>query len=174
MRKQLKPCTILKILKALIIPHYIDYDQIIKMNVFMDKDIKIINILAQDDDIYRIIDEISSCDYIFSSSLHGVILGELYSIKRKSYHVKISDKVYGNDYKFKDFFSSINREYINIDINSMVNVISKSNITSQPWYEYDKKFDFVNFISSCPFITEENKSKSIDYFENNYSIKEKK
>ena len=58
------------------------------------------------DDYEKLINNINTCKYIISSSLHGVIMGIIY--KRKTIYIQFSNKVIGGDFKFNDFFKSIN------------------------------------------------------------------
>lgn len=73
---------------------------------FLDQfpEVKLIN-PAQDVEI--VINEIRSCDFIFSSSLHGLILADSYSIP--NIWVQSVDIHNGHGYKFYDYFSSVGR-----------------------------------------------------------------
>ena len=65
----------------------------------------------------RFVKQIHECEYILSSSLHGIIISDSYGIP--AYHIEISDKVFGGQWKFKDYYESIKRPYGTIDIKSM-------------------------------------------------------
>lgn len=91
-------------------------------------------------DINKFVDDILKCKYILSSSLHGIIFSESFSIP--SYHIKISNMVGGGEYKFRDYFSSYNREYTFYETNIINNIISNNEITLS---EYNK-FSIRNFI----------------------------
>ena len=70
---------------------------------------KIININTGED--YKtFIEDIKSCEYIISSSLHGIIMGIIYF--KKVLYMKFSDKVIGGMFKFNDFFSSLEIKYM--------------------------------------------------------------
>jgi pyruvyltransferase len=83
-----------------IILHYVDNNSKIVKN-FVKKyqnNIVLINIL---DNVESIIDQISKCEYVMSSSLHGLICAEAYGIP--VIRLIASDKIIGGDFKFDDF-----------------------------------------------------------------------
>ena len=79
--------------------------------------------------------ELHECEYILSSTLHGIIVADSYGIP--AYHIELSDRVIGGDWKFKDYYSSVKRKYSNIDISSM----DEKSIMKQ-LNPYDIVFDF--------------------------------
>lgn len=83
-----------------IIPHYADYEIFNKL--YSDK-YKILNV--QTKDIESFIDEITRSKYILSTSLHGLIIAHAYGIPalwiKKGY-------IDSSDFKFYDYFSSVN------------------------------------------------------------------
>lgn len=101
-----------------IVPHYIDKE--LPPQLFNFKSCKLIDILCSDDDqsIENKIKEILECEYIISSSLHGIIIAHAYGIP--AVHVKMSDRLYGNGVKFDDYAQSVNWDYHKIELTSMV------------------------------------------------------
>lgn len=89
-----------------IIPHFIDKDNIWLTKMENHPTVKILNI--QDPDLYHFIDELLSCEKIASSSLHGIITSDAYSIP--SLWIEFSDKVTGQGFKFLDYFASVKRQ----------------------------------------------------------------
>jgi pyruvyltransferase len=85
-----------------IIPHYVDYN-LVKEMYSNNKDILIIDLMAND--IEATTNLFLQCEQIVSSSLHGIIVSHAYQIP--AVWVKFSDKLFGDDIKFKDYFMSI-------------------------------------------------------------------
>jgi len=83
-----------------IIPHYVDYD-LVKHHL-NSSDVRVINLL---DSIETVVEDILSCERTISSSLHGVIVSHAYGIP--SVWSIFSDKVYGEGFKFYDYFESV-------------------------------------------------------------------
>ncbi|MEM5532997.1 polysaccharide pyruvyl transferase family protein [Pseudoalteromonas arctica] len=86
-----------------IIPHFVDYDQVVKL---LDGDDKylIINIKRDYKDVCN---DILKCHTILSSSLHGLIFADGLSVKNS--WVKFSDKIVGGDFKFRDYYSVMDK-----------------------------------------------------------------
>lgn len=93
------------------VPHYVDYEQI-KVWYGKNSDIKIINLL--DKNIHNVIDQILECEFIVSSSLHGIITAVAYGIPAT--WVKFSNKLFGDGVKFQDFFQSIGVNHSHTEI----------------------------------------------------------
>lgn len=85
-----------------IIPHYVDYEFVKKCYGNSD-DVLIINLMTNN--VEKTTDEILQCKHIMSSSLHGVIVSHTYHIP--ALWIKFSDKLFGDDIKFKDYFKSV-------------------------------------------------------------------
>lgn len=96
------PIKIPKKYKYGIVPHYVDKDNSILNILLNNPDFKILNIENEYDVFLK---ELNQCEYVFSSSLHGIIFSISYSIPCG--WIKFSNNVYGNDFKFFDFFESI-------------------------------------------------------------------
>ncbi len=63
-----------------------------------------------DPDIIATIVAIQSCDFIISSSLHGLIAADALGIP--NIWIRVSSSVFGGDWKFLDYFSSVGRSDI--------------------------------------------------------------
>jgi hypothetical protein len=89
-----------------IIPHYDDWSVV--KNWYSDQDhILIIDMMT--DDVESKTKEFLACEKIISSSLHGVIVAHAYGIS--AIWQKFSDKPFGDDIKYQDYFESIALTY---------------------------------------------------------------
>ncbi|MEO2064656.1 MAG: polysaccharide pyruvyl transferase family protein [Christiangramia sp.] len=85
-----------------IIPHYHDYVQVLEYYK-NHEDILVLDLMTLDvEDVTR---KILSCERTISSSLHGLIVSQSYQIP--SVWVKFSDKIFGDDIKYIDYFESV-------------------------------------------------------------------
>lgn len=97
------------------IPHYVD------KNTPSAKQLASLGLYFIDIRNYRtyqnFVDKVTSCRYIISSSLHGIIVADAYNIP--AYRIKLSNNVIGGDFKFRDYYMSVNREYHEISLDSL-------------------------------------------------------
>lgn len=98
----LSPLTGKKEAKITFIPHYVDYEQV-QESLINKKDVDVVRMMTAD--FSRTLGEIKSSNFIISSSLHGLILAVAYNIP--CLWVEFSDKIYGDDVKYYDFFESL-------------------------------------------------------------------
>jgi pyruvyltransferase len=98
------------------IPHYIDKKTPLILKAAENPDWTIINI-RQAYTPKRFVKQLHECDYILSSSLHGIIIADSYGIP--AYHIELSNKLHGGQWKFRDYYESVKRPYGTIDIKSM-------------------------------------------------------
>jgi hypothetical protein len=96
-----------------------------------------------------VIRQIASCECIISSSLHGLIIAD--SLGIPNIHIKVSDKLLGDGFKFDDYYSAYDLKHPVIDI-------KKENIPSLEWVKehYPITKEMVetvkrNMIQSFPF-----------------------
>lgn len=148
-----------------IIPHYIDKGNnnvmILKKNLEENGyKTKIIDI-ETGNNYSKIIDEINHCKYIISSSLHGIIMGIVY--KRKTCFLEFSNNVVGDQFKFNDFFQSIN---INFKYKHLCNSEILNNYIN---LDYKNLIQMgINLINICPFIDSERKKYLLYKYKNFY------
>jgi pyruvyltransferase len=87
-----------------IVPHVVDYNLIDIDDCYSDEVIKVnLNNPAE-----VVVDEITSCQYIISSALHGVIAADAYNIPNG--WCELSNNVIGDGTKFYDHFAAVKRE----------------------------------------------------------------
>ena len=89
-----------KYFKLGIIPHLVDLKRV--QNTYGKDDVLIINLK---DDIETVIDQINQCENIISSSLHGLIVSDVYNIPNA--WLEMSENVIGDGYKYLDYYSGI-------------------------------------------------------------------
>lgn len=85
-----------------IIPHYKEQDEpVFKEISNAYPNSVLINLCKEPLDVIR---EISQCEYILSSSLHGLIMADSFNIPNM--HIFVSNKLMGDGFKFADYYSS--------------------------------------------------------------------
>lgn len=104
-----KPTNVEKKYKYGIVPHFVDFNtpQIQELCNKVD-DLLVIN-LQKYDDWHEVINQFLSCECIVSSSLHGLIIADAYEIP--NVRIKLSNNIFGGDFKFKDYYSGIGKTY---------------------------------------------------------------
>jgi pyruvyltransferase len=126
-----------------IIPHYFDKENDLLKNF---KNIPEINLIDIEGSINSVIDQICSCKYIASSSLHGIIAADTYDIP--SVWIKFSDNVIGEGFKFRDYFKSVNR----LDNEPLI-ITEKTTVDNifDSIYNYEIDIDLNELLDVCPF-----------------------
>lgn len=96
-----------------------------------------------------VIRQIASCECIISSSLHGLIIAD--SLGIPNIHIKVSDKLLGDGFKFDDYYSAYDLKHPMIDM-------QKENMPTLEWVKehYPITKEMVetakrNMIQSFPF-----------------------
>jgi len=92
-----------------IIPHYTDKKHPLINNFKYMHNVKVIDVESP---WRQVCNEIASCDFILSSSLHGLVVADAFKIP--NYRIKLYNNLKGGSFKFKDYASALNR----IDIKS--------------------------------------------------------
>ena len=62
-----------------------------------------------------VIAKIAECDYIISSSLHGLIIADSFCIP--NIHIVVTDKLSGDGFKFDDYYSAYGLKHSYLDMN---------------------------------------------------------
>lgn len=102
-----------------------------------------------------VIDEICSCDYILSESLHGLIVAETYGIP--NVWVEFKDHPDYWNFKFEDYYGSIGKEEHIIKLQDLVNtktIKSKINKWEKGNIDYKKLLSYFPFEIKCPINNE--------------------
>ena len=99
-----------------IIPHYVDIEsRHVKRLVKEVKGNGILIHMRHYRSWQEVIDLICSCEFVISSSLHGLILSDAYGIPNQ--WVSFSNLLSGGSFKFLDYYSSVGKEAHQIIIN---------------------------------------------------------
>jgi pyruvyltransferase len=133
-----------------IIPHYIDKEKFNEIYIKNDKDVKIIDVTQP---IQVVIKNILECEMTISSSLHGIIVSHAYNIK--SMWIKLTNKIKGNTFKYRDYYGSLKLDNYNEMIPYIYNkqistteIIKLINDYPNPKFPINTK----SIIELCPFI----------------------
>ena len=86
---------------------------------------------------WRVIHEIAGCSRIFSQSLHGLIVADALDIP--NIWIEPSDQMMGADFKFNDYFSTLDSEKKPFQFKLETFAGSSSSAFSVGRYKYDKK-----------------------------------
>lgn len=128
-----------------IIPHFVD-KKIVKLSTD-NINITLIDICG---DMIEFVNQVRRCKMIASSSLHGLIIADAYSIPSR--WVKFSGRLHGDDIKFIDHFSTIgrlDRSYVNLRggliKDDTIDYLLKST------HQIDIDLDLDSMMNSCPF-----------------------
>ncbi|RJP41459.1 MAG: polysaccharide pyruvyl transferase family protein [Desulfobacteraceae bacterium] len=96
-----------KSFKVSVVPHYADVrhcnDWVLRNGLF--NQVHVVNVL---DEIEGVAEQIAGSEYIISSSLHGLIVADAYQVPNA--RIRFSDNISGGDFKFDDYFLSVNRK----------------------------------------------------------------
>lgn len=145
-----KPKHVRKKFKLGIIPHYVDYQKEELKKFEDDEDVLLIKMSG-----YRrwtdVIDQVNNCEFIASSSLHGLIVAESYNVP--NLWVEIREPLVGDvsrRFKYHDFFQSLGLdrdEPFIVDSNT-----TKENLLAQKAkYVKPPGLSLSPLINSCPF-----------------------
>lgn len=90
-----------------IVPHYVDQRNPAIVEFTKQAGVTFIDIFCETLDF---IEQVDRCEFILSSSLHGLIIADALGIPNG--WIKLSDNVRGNDFKFSDYYSVFGLEKI--------------------------------------------------------------
>lgn len=130
-----------------IIPHYCDFN-LPHVENFRNENPDIFFIHFKDYNNWEdVIDQIVSCEQIASSSLHGLIISDAYGIP--NVRIKLSENIEGGDFKYNDYFMSVNRYDVNT-IDCCTNIDIKK--ISEELHRYKPiNFDVKPLLKSFPY-----------------------
>jgi pyruvyltransferase len=141
------------------------------MEKIKNKEILIINLKNNYEDINNTLDKINSCELIFSSLLHGLIISHSYNIPCILFEI---NNIKNDYFKFIDYYKSVCSFLTNMPNNDIIEIIKKKiNIFDLDLNKFDEylqkciKPDLIenrisDLIDTCPFI-EKNISKLLNF-----------
>ena len=132
--------------KVGVVIHYADLKLPITKKFCEDPRFEVITTLDYPENVAK---KISHCDLILSSSLHGLVFADSLSIP--NIHIKLSNNLIGGSYKFKDYYSGIEKEYRVGDVKKIFdnNYLLQIKQSYQPVPHLTKKQR--NLIKAFPF-----------------------
>lgn len=143
-------------------------------NVFSGlKSCKVIDINRKYEEINNFVDELTSCDMILSSSLHGLIIANAYgipSVRLKITGKPIATSEYKDDFKFEDYIAGLNSLKVSkTDPDYVLNTVFISpdarldqnfiNDVKEKTTKPEFKFDLTPLIEVFPFLDTKYKNK---------------
>ena len=118
-----------------IVPHYSDKTHPIINNLKNIKNVKVIDVERCGSDVCH---DIASCDFIVSSSLHGLVVADSFRIP--NYRIKLFDNLKGGDFKFRDYASALKRKNINeVEISTPEKLLNIKNFETD--FNYQSNID---------------------------------
>ena len=126
-----------------VIPHCLEWYDPFFLKARTWEDTLLIDITG---DIDEVVDQIVSCDRIVSTSLHGIICADSYGVPALWLHS--SEKVGGDGFKFRDYFSSVGRpdlEPIRVDSHTTRDALLAD------FFDYTVDIDRQRLLEACPF-----------------------
>lgn len=137
-----------------IIPHVEDFDDVRKR--IKRNDVLLIDFRT---DPAKCLQQISMCERIISSSLHGIIISEAFGIPAA--WAKFSNKIVGGAFKFNDYYLGSGRKLIDVKCMDWMNDIAIGTEVYMP----KAKYNIIGMLNSAPFAIDEHKKQLIiDWF----------
>jgi len=138
-----------------IIPHFKHFKELQELQ---NDNIKVIDLCGN---VEKVVEEINSCVFTISTSLHGIIVSHAYKTPSLWIDFETENKLAGDDIKFEDYFSSVKMTayqpyIIKIDEFSLENILNLFKTESQflPSAEIIEEIQS-NLIKVAPFFVKE-------------------
>ena len=134
-----------------VIPHYTEKDHP-WVNALRSQGVFVIDV---ESGIEEFVQQVKSCHTILSSSLHGLICADAYGIP--NVWIKISDRVIGGDFKFRDYRLSIGAPDpvpVIIEEDQPLDALCAKAV------QYEIKLDLDRLLNACPFFEDRNRVQS--------------
>ena len=128
-----------------IVPHYVDKGSsaVKYLKETYNGEILVIDVQNKWE---TVVDDINSCEAILSSSLHGIIAADAYGIP--SLWIKLSDRVLGGNFKFRDYILSVGRKqmepFLLHEEHKLIDILNS-------FEDYKIQISLDKLLDSCPF-----------------------
>jgi hypothetical protein len=133
-----------------IIPHYVDFEMMrTQMQDMAEQhDAKIVDI---EKSVEEVCDEICSCAYTISSSLHGIILSHAYGVP--SAWMTTQTPLTGSGIKFLDYYASIGEDHPQaIPWQAVISSLASIDVHASQWCKQAPSLpDLDALLKACPF-----------------------
>lgn len=129
------------------VPHYVDHERVPK-DLAEDPDVAFIDITGP---LETVIQKITSCDRIVSSSLHGLIFSHAYGLPAS--RIRPLGRLAGDDVKFQDYNTSVGIEDRVFDNDGSIAALrDAAKQATRPSSEIVQGLQ-QGLLDSCPFLT---------------------
>lgn len=128
-----------------VIPHFRDRDLPAVRKLAECDGVLVIDVMSG---IEEVADQINSCELIASSSLHGLVAGDGYG--RPSIWVRLSDRPFGDGFKFRDYLASVGRDWQEDPL--LVSEHTSVEEILDRFSDYQIDIDLKAFLAACPFL----------------------
>lgn len=130
-----------------IVPHYVDQVVMSRIHGSVSAQSRLINIMESPEDV---IDALVSCEYILSSSLHGLIAAQAYGVPAA--WVDFGGPIGGDGMKYQDYFQSLGISVTQpVDFASVSNLAEIERAAANVEYSLPKLSRVPELLQSMPF-----------------------
>jgi pyruvyltransferase len=126
-----------------VVPHLVDRESPLLDKFRQMSTVSVIDVTASVESVIRAVTE---CEVIASSALHGLIVADAYGIP--STWIRISGKLAGDDFKFRDYFLSVGRRDA-APVQLAYGTTPGDLLPSRPGYRIE--LDLGKLLKTCPF-----------------------
>ena len=130
-----------------IIPHYKDLNNPNIRRLLESNERAILIDVKHYKDWHNVIDSIVSCEFIISSSLHGLILADAYGVPNQ--WIIVGNGLPGGAFKFEDYYSSVCKNGIPFKITNTT-TMKELETMKQTYQSID--FNPLPLLRACPFL----------------------
>ena len=127
-----------------LIPHKTEFNSESVTRINQDKDVLLIDIVNYGS-WKEFLEKVNSCEYILSSSLHGIIIADSYLIP--NIWVRFTSNIDGGGFKYLDYFEGVKKNTHCVDLSYVVDF----KVVDSELSKWTPPVIDESFIKSCPF-----------------------